>query len=190
MDAPHAEEEARYWLAQIARGDRSSFEKLFRTYEVRLYRYLLSMVREKQQAEELVNDVMVEVWRGAPRFRNESKPATWLFGIAYHKAIDALRKRKAPSVELRAIASVADPRPNPEEVAMAEILRQNLEAAMGTLSPEHRAVVELALTHGYSYHQISDIAGCPVNTVKTRMFHARRHLREYFVRRGLHGEAS
>lgn len=95
MDAPHAEEEARYWLAQIARGDRSAFEKLFRAYEVRLYRYLLSMVREKQQAEELVNDVMVEVWRGAPRFRNEAKPSTWLFGIAYHKAIDALREAKA-----------------------------------------------------------------------------------------------
>jgi RNA polymerase sigma-70 factor (ECF subfamily) len=190
MDAPHAEEDARYWLAQIARGDRSAFERLFRAYEVRLYRYLLSMVREKEQAEELVNDVMVEVWRGAPRFRNESKPATWLFGIAYHKAIDSLRKRKSPPMELHAVAAVADPRPNPEEVAMAEHLRRNLEAAMGTLSPEHRAVVELALTQGYSYQQISDIAGCPVNTVKTRMFHARRHLREYFVRRGLHGEAS
>jgi RNA polymerase sigma-70 factor (ECF subfamily) len=113
-----------------------------------------------------------------------------LFGIAYHKAIDALRKRKTPSVELRAVAAVPDPRPNPEEVAIADLLRRNLEAAMGTLSPEHRAVVELALTQGYSYQQISDIAGCPVNTVKTRMFHARRHLREYFVRRGLHGEAS
>ncbi|HKW44552.1 MAG TPA: sigma-70 family RNA polymerase sigma factor [Candidatus Eremiobacteraceae bacterium] len=190
MDAPNAEEDARYWLAQIARGDRSAFERLFRAYEVRLYRYLLSMMRDKQQAEELVNDVMVEVWRSAPRFRSESKPATWLFGIAYHKAIDGLRKRKAPSVELRAVAAVPDPRPNPEEVAVAEILRRNLEAAMASLSPEHRAVVELALTHGYSYQQISDIAGCPVNTVKTRMFHAKRHLREYFVRRGLHGEAS
>ena len=88
------------------------------------------------------------------------------------------------------MAAIADPRPNPEESAMADQLRRHLEAALSTLSPEHRAVVELALTQGYSYQQISDIAGCPVNTVKTRMFHARRHLREYFVRRGLHGEAS
>jgi RNA polymerase sigma factor (sigma-70 family) len=190
MDAPHAEEDARFWITQIARGDRTAFERLFRAYETRLYRYLISMVRDKQQAEELVNDVMVDVWRGAPKFRDESKPATWLFGIAYHKAIDALRRRKPPPVELRAVAAMADPRPNPEEIAVAEHLRRNLEAAIASLSPEHRAVVELALTQGYSYQQISDIAGCPVNTVKTRMFHARRHLREYFVRRGIRGEAS
>src|SRR5450755_1347842 len=110
MDAPHAEEDARFWITQIARGDRTAFERLFRAYETRLYRYLISMVRDKQQAEELVNDVMVDVWRGAPKFRDESKPATWLFGIAYHKAIDALRRRKPPPVELRAVAAMADPR--------------------------------------------------------------------------------
>ena len=190
MEAHHTDEDSRFLITQIARGDRAAFERLFRAYEVRLYRYLFAMLHVKEQAEELVNDVMVEVWRGAPKFRNESKPSTWLYGIAYHKAIDALRKRKPPAAELRTIAAVPDPRPNPEESAIAGALRNDLDAALRSLSPEHRAVVELALTQGYSYQQISEIAGCPVNTVKTRMFHARRHLREYFLRHGARGEAS
>jgi RNA polymerase sigma-70 factor (ECF subfamily) len=190
MEAQHSDEDSRFLIAQIARGDRVAFERLFRAFEVRLYRYLMAMLHARELAEELVNDVMVEVWRGAPKFRNESKPSTWLYGIAYHKAIDALRKRKPAAAELRTIAAVPDPRPNPEESAVASDLRSDLDAALRSLSPEHRAVVELALTQGYSYQQISEIAGCPVNTVKTRMFHARRHLREYFLRAGARGEAS
>ncbi len=190
MEAHSTDEDSRFLIAQIARGDRFAFERLFRAYEVRLYRYLLAMLHVREQAEELVNDVMVEVWRGAPKFRNESKPSTWLFGIAYHKAIDALRKRKPAPAELRTIAAVPDPKPDPEERAMTAALRADLDAALRSLSPEHRAVIELALTQGYSYQQISEIAGCPVNTVKTRMFHARKYLREYFLRRGIRGEAS
>lgn len=179
------------WIAQIGRGDRAAFERFYRAYERRLYRYLFGIVGSAETADELTNDVMVEVWRGAHRYRGQSKPSTWVFGIAHHKAVDALRRRPlAPVVELHTLSSTPDPRPSPEDSALRESLRRSVAAALANLSADHRAVVELTFSHGYSYNEIAGIVGCPVNTVKTRMFHARKQLRRVFEGRGVRREIS
>lgn len=181
-----------HWIGLIARGDRGAFERLYRSYQSPLFKYFLHFVHSAAVAEELADDVMVEVWRGAGRYRGRSKPSVWIFGIAYHKAIDALRRRRAPLVELRSIESVlpADPRAAPDASVERDVMRRDLALALATLSPEHRAVVLLTFVHGYAYQEISQIVGCPVNTVKTRMFHAKRHLKQALATRGYLREIS
>jgi RNA polymerase sigma-70 factor (ECF subfamily) len=178
------------WLRQTANGDRAAFERLFRAYEHRLYRYLLGLVRDPQTAEELTGDTMLDVWKGASRFRGQSKVSTWIFGIAHHKAIDALRRRTPEHIELRELAGVEDASPGPEAVALADSFRRGLTDALGELTPEHRAVLELTFTNGCSQAEIAAIVGCPVNTVKTRVFYAKQQLRRIFERRGVRREMS
>lgn len=180
MDAPSdaAQDQEAQWLRQTAQGDRGSFERLFRAYEHRLYRYALGIVRTPHTAEEITGDVMLEVWRHANRFREQSKVSTWIFGIAHHKAVDALRRRAPQHIELHELAGVEDPQRGPEDVAIARSAAREVAQALDELSPEHRAVLELTFTHGYSQAEIAQIVGCPVNTVKTRVFYAKQHLRK------------
>jgi len=180
------------WIQQIARGDRAAFERLYRAYQRPLFRYFLHFVHTVELAEELTDDVLVEVWKSAGRFKGRSKPSVWVFGIAYHKAMDALRRRRPPVVELHAVseAMAADPRQTPEATAVRDSVRSDIAAALATLSAEHRAVLVLTFDQGHAYHEIAQIVGCPVNTVKTRMFYAKKQLRETLERRGIRRDIS
>lgn len=177
-------------LAQTARGDRSAFERLFRAYEHRVYRYLVGIVRAPQTAEETTGDVMLEVWKGASRFRGQSKVSTWIFAIAHHKAMDALRRHVPQYVGLNELTEIEDRAAGPEEIALADNFARSVADALNELTPEHRAVLELTFTYGRSQAEIAAIVGCPVNTVKTRVFYARQQLRKILERRGVRGEIS
>jgi RNA polymerase sigma-70 factor (ECF subfamily) len=166
---------------------------LYRAYQRSLFRYFLHFVHDVEVAQELTNDVLVEVWKSAARFKGRSKPSVWVFGIAYHKAMDALRRKRPPVIELHAVgegATAADPRQSPEATAMRESVRRDIALALASLSAEHRAVLVLTFNHGYGYNEIAQIVGCPVNTVKTRMFYAKKQLRETLERRGIRREIS
>jgi RNA polymerase sigma-70 factor (ECF subfamily) len=176
------------WLRQTAQGDRAAFERLFRAYEHRLYRYVLGIVRAPAAAEEITGDVMLEVWRVAGRFREQSKVSTWVFGIAHHKAVDALRRRAPQHIELHELAEVRDRASGPEEIAIARSDARAVAEALDELSPEHREVLELTFTNGYSQAEIAQIVGCPVNTVKTRVFYAKANLRKILDGRGVRRE--
>ena len=159
-------------IRRVARGDRAAFETLYRRYHPRLHRYLLRIVAREDLVEETLNDTMFAVWTGAARFRQRSKLSTWIFGIAYRQGMKALaRARRADD---RGLTDALGSEP-PSEPRQRD-LELSVEQALRRLSPEHRAVIELTYFHGYSYPEIARIVGCPVNTVKTRTFHARRKL--------------
>src|ERR1700687_2379949 len=149
------------WLAQVAQGDRAAFEQFFHAYEHRLYRSILGFVRVPETAEERTGDVMLEVWKNASKFRGQSKPSTWGFGIAHNKAIDKLRRQAPPTVELDTLAGVADSRGGPEASALAASFRRSVAQGLELLSPEHRAVLELTFNNGCSQAEIAEIVGCP-----------------------------
>jgi len=165
-------------IRRIAARDRQAFESLYLSYHDRVTRFLLRLTRRADLAEELFNDVMLVVWQKAPSFRERSRVSTWVLGIAYRKGLKALRrlKRQPEQFTLTAVEAVeaAPSSRDPESRELAEWLDRGL----ASLSPEHRMVIELAYYLGHSCAEISEIAKCPVNTVKTRMFHARKKLRE------------
>jgi RNA polymerase sigma-70 factor (ECF subfamily) len=161
----------RMLLAAVAKRDRSAFSKLYRIYQPRLYGYLQRFAANAVIVEEIVDDVMFVVWTDAKKFRGKSAVSSWIFGIAYRKALTALRREGRYEAPLRRDVETADPHSGPR--ADLELIH----AGLAGLSPDHRQVIELTYFCGYSYREIAAIADCPVNTVKTRMFHARRRLK-------------
>jgi RNA polymerase sigma-70 factor, ECF subfamily len=165
-------------LERIAARDRVAFETFFRAHGAAVHRFVRDLVRDDGLAEELTSDVMVEVWRGAGKYGGRSRARTWVFGIAHHKAIDALRRRRATTVPLDELLGVPAADASPEEAALRAADRRRLDAALATLSAEHRAVLELTYVEGFSQAEIAEIVSCPVATVKTRAFYAKQRLRD------------
>ena len=163
-------------LAEVAARRMLAFEALYRGYYPRLTRFLDRMTRRPELVEEVLDDTMFVVWSRAASYNGQCKVSTWIFAIAYRKALKALQRLDEPVADVAADEHPsADP--GPEERFGAQQLHQALTAALGGLSVEHRAVVELTYFHGAGYREIAQIVDCPVDTVKTRMFHARRRLR-------------
>ena len=163
-------------LADIADGQLRAFEDLYRLYHPRLTRFLGTVVRRPQLVEEAINDTMMVVWTRPDSYRGASKPSTWIFAIAYRKALKALRRQDEP-VEDRFADSRPSLEPGPESQLDRRQAQSELMNAISELSADHRAVVDLCYFHELGYREIAEIMDCPVDTVKTRMFHARRHLK-------------
>ena len=184
--SPMLEDDDLILIRRVAAKNRQAFETLYHRYAPRLYRYLSKLIRQRELIEEVLDDVMLVVWQNASRFNNTSRLSTWIFGIAHNKALKALARssNRSPDVLLTMPEEAID-REGPEEAMTRQELRSTLARALEALSPEHRAVVELTFYHECSYQEIAEITGCPVNTVKTRMFHARRRLAQLLAGLGL-----
>jgi len=169
--------EERELLERVRERDLRAFERLYRIYQPRLARFLFNLVQRPQVVEEVLNDTMMVVWDTADSFRGTSKLSTWIFSIAYRKAIKA-RLRWPDPVEDQTFDTRVSNDPGPDEELDHQRLHEALMKAMNELSSDHRAVVDLTYFHGMGYREIADIMNCPVDTVKTRMFHARRRLKQ------------
>ena len=118
-----------------------------------------------------MNDVMLVVWRSADKFRGDSKVSTWILGIGYRQCMKKLRKNRLPSAGRR------EPDEVPFHSCEAVELDDVIAKALAELSPEHRMMIESVLYLGMTYREVAEIAGCPVNTAKTRVHNARKRLR-------------
>jgi RNA polymerase sigma factor (sigma-70 family) len=163
-------------LAHVAEGDRQAFEKLYRAYFSRLARFLSRMTRNPMLVEEVINDTMLVVWQKALSYDASCKVSTWVFAIAYRKALKGLKLSDEP-MDLDFELIPGDDEVQPEPIAERHQLQDAVIHALDSLPLQQRIVVVLAYYHDMDYAEIGGIAGCPVNTVKTRMFHARRKLK-------------
>lgn len=179
MHATLSEPEQRALLAGVARGERQAFERLYARFYQPLLGFASRIVRDDALAEEIVDDSMFELYRQAARFRGDSKLSTWLFGIARLRALTALRERSGPpAVGLEEASEVVEPAPGPQRHAVQAETARAIATALSALPVEQREAVDLVLYHGFTYEEASAVLHCPINTVKTRVFHARRKLRE------------
>lgn len=169
--------EERELLERIKAHDVDAFERLYRIYQPRLARFLINLVKRPQLVEEVLDDTMMVVWQTAGSFRGTSKLSTWVFAIAYRKALKA-RARWPDPIEDDGRDTRISNDPSPDAELQRGRLRDALTGAMAELSAEQRAVVDLTYFHGLGYRDIAEILSCPVDTVKTRMFHARRRLKQ------------
>lgn len=174
--APHREADDADLLAGLRRRDPKALERLYRQYHPRLARFLANVLRRPHLVEEVLNDAMVVVWTRIDAFEGRSRLSTWVFGIAYRQALGALRRLDEPDEQADAALPSEDS--SPEELGAAVQTGSALARAIAELSPPHRAVINLTYFQELDYSEIAQILDCPVGTVKTRMFHARRHLKE------------
>lgn len=175
MDDP--EQRERDLLSRIAAGDREAFRALYLLYHRRLGGFLMRMVGSFEATEEIINDTLFVVWRKAGDFRGQSRVSTWILGIAYRHALKALRRRGSAPVAARFCVDVYQHDPPDTLAAEQRERRGSIDGALVALPPPQRLVIELTYFMGYSCQEIAEIAGCPVNTVKTRLHYARRRMR-------------
>jgi RNA polymerase sigma factor (sigma-70 family) len=173
-DAVADTEDARL-LARTATGDRQAFERLYHLYFPRLTRFLNRITRSLPLIEEAVNDTMLVVWKKAPSWDASCKVSTWIFAIAWRTARKALHAVDEPvDMEPDLIEAGTDCQPERQFALLRQ--HQAVDAALSALPVDQRAVVQLTYFHDMGYADIADVLGCPENTVKTRMFYARRRL--------------
>ena len=160
-------------LRRVAVHDRGAFEELYLIYHRRLARFLMRLTSRYEICEEIINDTLWTVWKNASAFRGASLVSTWIMGIAYRHAMRTLRRagRMAPAQDADTAATIVD-----STQALAET-REWLDRGLAELPFEQRMVMEFTYFLGHSCEEIAAIMDCPVNTVKTRMFHARRKLK-------------
>src|SRR4029079_453288 len=163
-------------MASIVARDLRAFEALYRIYHPRLARFLGLVTPRPTIIEEALNDTMLVVWRRAATYSGECKVSTWIFAIAYRTVLKALRTQDEP-VDAGAVDELASEDAGPEQEVIRQQTQATLASALETLSAEQRAVVVLTYFHDLAYAEIARIVDCPVDTVKTRMFHGRRRLR-------------
>ena len=162
-------------LAAVAGGSRAALERLYHGYHRRLARFLSRFTSRYENVEEIINDTFMVVWQSAKDFRNASQVSTWIFGIAYRTALKSLRRQKNHAAALSLDES---PELTVDPEADAEV-QDWVTHGLNCLTVEHKLTLELAYRMGHSLEEIAAITDTPVGTVKARMFHARRKLREY-----------
>ena len=162
-------------LKRIVRKDRHAISELYRIYHARLFKFVFGLTHSYTSADELVNDIMLIVWQQAATFRGDSKVSTWIFGIAYRQALRSVTRGKKTLPQQACTGETACD--DSVDIEMQDWIWRGLH----TLPHPQRMSMVLVFYYGLSYSETAEITGCSVNTVKTRMFHARRKLREYLA---------
>ena len=169
----------------IAAGNETALRGLFARHQTRIYRFALRLVGNAAVAEEVTNEVFLEVWRNAAKFEGASAAATWMLSIAHHRAVSYLRKRREEGWDEDAAGTLRDAADDPEMAAQKADKSAILRLCLDKLSPEHKAIVDLVYYHELSVAEASEVLQIPENTVKTRMFYARRRLSELLKAAGV-----
>lgn len=165
-------------IARIASGDRDALTELYHRERHALFAYILHLTDDAGVAEEVLQDTLVAVWKGAGSFAGRSSARTWLIGIARRQAHNTLRRRSPPRADIAAAEHVSGPSSQPEEHAIAAATREEVAAAMARLPMERREVLLLAFAHDLSYQEMAAVLGIPLGTVKSRLNHAKQALKE------------
>lgn len=167
-------------LAAIAGGDMDAITVFYQRHEARVYRYAMAKVGDSFAASDILNDVMMQVWRAAAKFEGRAKVTTWLLGIAHNKVVDHWRKVGAREyTELDdSMEDESATGANPAQATEAASDGKLLHACMAKLKPEHREILHLVFFEELGYSEIAGIINVPEGTVKSRVFHARNLMKK------------
>jgi RNA polymerase sigma-70 factor (ECF subfamily) len=169
-------------------NNEEAFAILYQRYEKRVFQYLMTMMNEAPLAEETLVEVMLAIWKCLHTFQEQSKVSTWIFGIAHHKAVDALRKvtrQQRGGMPLEDIVETVESNENPLEDTQQKRMAALTNQALTTLSPDHREIVHMAFYEELSYPEIAELLDIPVNTVKSRVYYAKQQLKKHLQHQGL-----
>jgi RNA polymerase sigma-70 factor (ECF subfamily) len=172
-------------IGRIAGGDRLAMQVLFARHHVRVYRFVLRLVRNEATAEDLISEVFLDVWRQAGKFEGRSAVTTWLLSIARFKALSALRRKPEQELDEETAEAIVDTADDPQAALEKKDKGDILRKALGALSAEHREIIDLVYYHEKSVEEVAEIVGIPEATVKTRMFYARKKLGEVLKQQGV-----
>jgi RNA polymerase sigma-70 factor (ECF subfamily) len=163
-------------IKAIAAGDQSAMRILYGRHNVRVFRFIARLVTDTARAEDLVSEVFIDVWSQADRFEGRSQVSTWILSIARFKALSSLRRRREATLDETAMEMIEDGADTPEQTVLNQDRSAQLRICLAKMSREHREVIDLVYYHEKSVEEVAEITQLPKNTVKTRMFYARKQL--------------
>lgn len=173
-------------LEAVARREQAAFRRLHARHSVRVFRFLMRLVQNQATAEELLNEVFLEIWQHADRYEGRSSPSTWMMAIAHNKAVSSLRRRREQTGSADEVAAdIPDSDDDPEAHAQKQDKGRIMRACISVLSADHREILDLVYYQELSVGEAAEVLGIPENTVKTRMFYARKKLSELLQSRGI-----
>jgi len=172
-------------IKQIAEGNKLAMRALFARHQLRVYRFALRIVRDGALAEDVVSEVFIEAWQHAGRYEGRSSVSTWLLGICRHKALTAANRRPTESIDSETAMNIVDPANTPEAELSQKDTGSVIRRCLAALSPEHAEMIDLVYYQEKSIKEIVEILGIPENTVKTRMFYARKRLAALVAAEGI-----
>jgi RNA polymerase sigma-70 factor, ECF subfamily len=172
-------------IGAIAAGDRRAMQALYARHNVRVYRFVLRLTNDSSLAEDIVSEVFIDVWHGAQAFKAKSQVSTWMLAIARHKALSALRRRSDEQLDEDAAMAITDPADDAETIVDNRDRNALVRHCLSQLSTLHREVLDLVYYHEKSVDEVAEIVGTRVNTVKTRMFYARKRMQTLLETAGL-----
>ncbi len=167
-------------IESIAAGNTLAMRALFARHNARVFRFLRRLVDDPSTAEDIVIETFFDVWRQARRFEGRSQVSTWILAVARLKALSVLRQRRNEVHEDGFADAIEDQSDDPEVALTKNDDARRLRACIERLSPEHREVIDLVYYHEKSVNEVAEIVGVPCNTVKTRIFYARRRIAGLF----------
>jgi RNA polymerase sigma-70 factor (ECF subfamily) len=168
-------------IRRMQAGDDNAVRDLYAQYGQRLYAYALRLTNDPATAEDVTQNTLVTAWRTARTFRGEGRLIAWLLGIVHHTAMKSLRG-STNYLDDVAEETVSEDQPSPEEQAQVKDERRWVRQGIQSLSPEHRAVLDLVFYQSLSLNEAAQVLNIPVGTVKSRLSYARDHLRGVLAR--------
>ncbi len=172
-------------IGRIAGGDRLAMQALYARHHVKVFRFVLRLVRNEASARDLISEVFLDVWRQAARFEGRSAVSTWILAIARFKALSSVRRRKEAQLDEEEAEAIEDDADTPEVALQKKDTGEVLRQCLAKLSPDHREIIDLVYYHEKSVEEVAEIVDIPENTVKTRMFYARKKLAELLKQAGV-----
>jgi RNA polymerase sigma-70 factor (ECF subfamily) len=173
-------------IGAISSKDAAAGHLFYVRHRRAVFRFLTGIVHDPSIAEDLVDEIFLNVWRGAGTFQRKAKVTTWLLGIARNKALSVLRGRSHAHLEDVRSSRIPDPTDDPEETVKRKELHSVLRSCCNGLSPAHRQVIDLIYYQDKGVSEVAEITGVPVATVKTRAFYARNRIAEVLRSQGVH----
>lgn len=178
MTQPRGETSDTELVSRVAGGDKAAIRLLFHRHHVRVFRFVVRQTGSEAMAEDIANEVFLELWRQAGKFEGRSQVTTWLLGIARFKVLTERRKRRELELDEDYAGNIADDADTPEVTELKRDKAAALRALIDKLPEAQRIVIDLAYYHGKSVAEIGEVLEIPAATVKTRMFYARKALGE------------
>jgi RNA polymerase sigma-70 factor, ECF subfamily len=172
-------------VIRIADGDELAMRVLYGRHQLKIYRFVLRLVRDEMAAEDTISEVFLDVWRQAGRFEGRASVTTWLLSMARNKALSALRKRRETAIDEGVAEQLEDESDDPEVVAQKADKGAAMRRCIEKLTVDHREVIELVYYQETALDEAAIILDIPENTVKTRLFHARKKLSELLREAGI-----
>jgi RNA polymerase sigma-70 factor (ECF subfamily) len=164
-------------ITKIAAKDQLAMRALFARHHVRVYRFVLRFIGDAAKAEDVTSEVFFDVWNAADRFEGRSKVLTWILAIARFKSLSMCRERRHEDLDEFA-NTLVDQTDDPELALRKKDQSSLLRACLERLPVKHREIIDLVYYHEMSVSDVAEIVRVPPNTVKTRMFYARKRLAE------------